>query len=143
MEPAGWFSRWRGVVCALICAAALSIAAGAGLIRGYGQQASFPLPTIDLPKNAKTPAQTSASTPVEPNQRQSAATGGPAEKSDARRPEIARESASLLRMASDLKLAVDKSTKDELSLAVVRKASEIEQLAHKVRTGETARADAK
>jgi hypothetical protein len=37
-------------------------------------------------------------------------------------------------MASDLKAEVNKTTKDELSVSVVRKAGEIEQLAHKVRT---------
>jgi len=38
-------------------------------------------------------------------------------------------------MANDLKTEVDKSTKDMLSVTVVRKADEIEKLAHKVRTG--------
>lgn len=37
-------------------------------------------------------------------------------------------------MATDLKAEVDKSTKDMLSVTVVRKATAIEQLAHKVRT---------
>jgi hypothetical protein len=36
-------------------------------------------------------------------------------------------------MASELKKAVDKTTQDELSLAVVRKAGEVEQLARRVR----------
>lgn len=43
------------------------------------------------------------------------------------------ECADLLKLASDLKAAVDKTTKDELSLSVVRKAGEIEQVAHKLR----------
>jgi len=43
------------------------------------------------------------------------------------------ECADLLKLANDLKVAVDKTTKDELSLSVVRKASEIEQMAHKLR----------
>ncbi|MGB0082557.1 MAG: hypothetical protein WBP90_13610 [Terracidiphilus sp.] len=38
-------------------------------------------------------------------------------------------------MATDLKTEVDKSTKDMLSVGVVRKAGQIEQLARKVRTG--------
>jgi hypothetical protein len=37
-------------------------------------------------------------------------------------------------MAAELKTEVDKTTRDTLSVAVVRKAGEIEQLAHKVRT---------
>lgn len=43
------------------------------------------------------------------------------------------ECADLLKMANDLKTAVNKTTKDELSLAVVRKAGEIEEMAHKLR----------
>jgi hypothetical protein len=42
--------------------------------------------------------------------------------------------AQLLQMATDLKSAVDKTNKDELSITVVRKASAIEQLARKVRS---------
>ena len=40
-------------------------------------------------------------------------------------------------MATDLKSEVDKTNRDTLSLTVVRKASAIERLAHKVRTGST------
>ncbi len=54
---------------------------------------------------------------------------------DARKQQIASECADLLKMATDLKSEVDKTTKDMLSVRVVRKAGEIEQLAHKVRTG--------
>jgi hypothetical protein len=53
----------------------------------------------------------------------------------AQKPEAAAEAADLLKMATALKTEVDKSTKDTLSVTVVRKAGEIEQLAHKVRTG--------
>jgi len=49
--------------------------------------------------------------------------------------EVASEAADLLKMATALKAEVDKTTKDTLSLTVVRKAGEIEQLAHKVRLG--------
>ena len=51
-----------------------------------------------------------------------------------RKKQIADESASLLSLANSLKAEVDKSTKDTLSVTVVRKAGEIEQLAHKMRT---------
>jgi formyltetrahydrofolate synthetase len=54
---------------------------------------------------------------------------------NARKLEIESECANLLKLATDLKTEVDKSNKDMLSLAVVRKASEIEQVAHKVRAG--------
>jgi glutamine amidotransferase PdxT len=54
---------------------------------------------------------------------------------DAPKPGIAGDCANLLKMAADLKTEVDKSTMDTLSVTVVRKAGEIEQLAHKVRAG--------
>lgn len=52
---------------------------------------------------------------------------------DAARQQINDECASLLKMANDLKAAVDKTTKDVLSVAVVRQANQIETLAHRVK----------
>jgi hypothetical protein len=52
---------------------------------------------------------------------------------DERRKQIAEDSAKLLKMATDLKAEVDKTTKDTLSLSVIRKADEIEKLAHSVK----------
>jgi hypothetical protein len=54
---------------------------------------------------------------------------------DPQKQEITNECANLLQMATALKSEVDKTTKDQLSVTVVRKAGEIEQLAHKVRLG--------
>ena len=48
--------------------------------------------------------------------------------------QIADESAELLKLATDLKAEVDKTTKDTLSMRVIRKAEEIRQLAHSVRS---------
>jgi hypothetical protein len=56
---------------------------------------------------------------------------------DPRQRQVAIECNDLLTMAADLKTAVDKSTKDQLSLEVVRKAGQLEQYARKVRTGAT------
>jgi hypothetical protein len=50
-----------------------------------------------------------------------------------RRKQIADDSARLLKLATDLKTEVDKTTKDTLSLNVIRKADEIEKLAHSVK----------
>jgi hypothetical protein len=50
-----------------------------------------------------------------------------------RKKQIADESARLLKLATDLKAEVDKTTKDTLSITVVRKADEIEKLAHSVK----------
>ena len=114
-----------GWLCAATCVGALLMAASLGLIRGHAQ-ASFPLPAIDPPgpKAARPPAAGSQ------NQRPTGAT-----TENARKLEIESECANLLKLATDLKTEVDKSNKDMLSLAVVRKASEIEQVAHKVRAG--------
>ena len=50
-----------------------------------------------------------------------------------RKKQIAEDSAKLLKLATDLKAEVDKTDKDTLSLIVIRKAEEIERLAHNVK----------
>ena len=50
-----------------------------------------------------------------------------------RKKQIADDSAKLLKLATALKAEVDKTTKDTLSLSVIRKADEIEKLAHSVK----------
>jgi hypothetical protein len=50
-----------------------------------------------------------------------------------RKKQIADVSAKLLKLATDLKIEVDKTDKDTLSLTVVQKADEIERLAHNVK----------
>ena len=50
-----------------------------------------------------------------------------------REKQIAEDNAKLLRLATDLKAEVDKTSIDTLSLSVIRKADEIEKLAHSVR----------
>jgi hypothetical protein len=50
-----------------------------------------------------------------------------------RRKQIADDSARLVKLATELKTEVDKTTKDTLSLGVIRKADEIEKLAHNVK----------
>lgn len=50
-----------------------------------------------------------------------------------RKKQIADDTEKLLKLANDLKAEVDKSNKDTLSLGVIRKADEIERLAHIVK----------
>jgi hypothetical protein len=50
-----------------------------------------------------------------------------------REKQIAEDNAKLLKLATDLKAEVDKTSIDTLSLSVIRKADEIEKLAHSVR----------
>jgi hypothetical protein len=50
-----------------------------------------------------------------------------------RQKQLADDTAMLLLLANELKAEMDKSTKDTLSLTVVKKAEQVEKLAHKVR----------
>lgn len=50
-----------------------------------------------------------------------------------RKKQIVDDSGKLLKLATDLKSEVDKTTKDTLSINVIRKADEIERLAHSVK----------
>lgn len=120
-----WYRKRGGRLCVLTCFAVLAMAAGAGLFRGHAQ--SPPGPAAAAPEKAAS-IQASASGQQDKQQAVSAA-------GDARKQEIAGECADLLKLAAALKTEVDKTTKDTLSVTVVRKAGEIEQLAHKVRTG--------
>jgi hypothetical protein len=58
----------------------------------------------------------------------------PAGPQDEQQKAIYESSANLLKLANVLKAEVDKTTADQLSVSVVRKAGEIEQLAHKMRS---------
>jgi hypothetical protein len=50
-----------------------------------------------------------------------------------RKRQLNEDSARLLKLANDLKVEVDKTNKDVLSMTVIRKADEIERLAHGVK----------
>jgi hypothetical protein len=81
------------------------------------------------------PAQAAATAPVTPAPA-SAPAAAPkpvSDKAQQRKDQIAADSAKLQQLAAELKTEMDKSTKDTLSLTVVKKAEEIEKLAHKVR----------
>ena len=118
--------RWglSGWLCALAAVVALAGAAGLGMLRSHAQTASPP-PALNPPGSVSAQASTAA----QQNQRQGEAAD------DASRREIASECADLLKMATALKAEVDKSNKDTLSVAVVRKAGEIEQFARQLRGG--------
>ncbi len=133
-RPGGWIQRrpaqlYLVQLCLLPCCAAIAILAGVGLLRGHAQSAPAPAPTT-----ATAPPEKVASIPAPAaGQQDKPPTGNSADETQ--KQEIASECADLLKMATDLKSAVDKTTKDTLSITVVRKAGAIEQLAHKVRTG--------
>lgn len=121
----GHFRRNAARFCALACLAALATAVGFGRLRSQAQ-ASFQLPAIDLPKPSK--PQTADPAPQKKPESQSETPGQ-------QKRAIANQCADLLKMATDLKAAVDKSSKDTLSVTVVKKAGEIEQMARSARLG--------
>lgn len=127
-----WVRTCRGRFCALL-GAALVLAAGAGLLGAHAQQDSFSLPAIDPPGAAAKPGGAQGDrTDEHPT---SAEAQAAPRAGDPQEPEVARQCAELLKMATDLKSEVDKTTQDTLSVTVVRKADAIQELARKVKTG--------
>lgn len=57
----------------------------------------------------------------------------PAAPQTAKQKQLADDTAKLLQLANELKAEMDKSSKDTLSLNVMKKAEQVEKLAHKVR----------
>lgn len=89
---------------------------------GWAQQATAPTPAPSV----QPPQTQTAQTPTPPTPANAGA--------DKIRQQINNQVADMVAMAQALKAEVGKSTKDELSVAVVRKAASIEELAHRLRT---------
>jgi nitric oxide reductase activation protein len=96
---------------------ALFLAAFASMAQD-GQPAPKPAQAAQVPANAVT---------------QPAANSAKAVVADQQKKQITSDSSQLLNMAIALKAEVDKTNKDTLSLNVIRKADEIEKLAHSVK----------
>jgi len=140
-SPADPRRRRAGWLCAMVGGAVMAVMVGAGLSDAYAQSspaekgsdsrsgAISPAIAVAQPLQASDAAAQVATPGEKARQTERAAIGNPQQQ------EIADECAQLLKMATALKTEVDKSTKDTLSVTVVRKANEIEQLAHKVRSG--------
>jgi hypothetical protein len=84
-------------------------------------------PDAVKPASATPPPDTAGKTPDPQTKAQSDAAAAAQRKQ-----QIAETTAQLLKLANDLKEEVNKTDKDTLSLAVIRKADEIEKLAHSV-----------
>jgi type VI protein secretion system component VasF len=114
--------------------AALSAATSAGFV--FLRAQSSPAQTA-APQSAANPAsnQQNVQAAAAPIAARGSAANEPAPAAGSPKQQLASEAADLLKLATSLKTEVDKSTKDTLSMGVVRKANQIEQLAHKARTG--------
>jgi len=104
----------RNLAClALFTFGAVSLAAAQQPAPGSAAQT----PVAHAPATAVAIADTSKpTTPQTPQQKQ-----------------LADDTAKLLTLANELKAELDKSSKDTLSLSVIKKAEQVEKLAHKVR----------
>ncbi len=131
--PAGPRRKRVARFCVSVGCAAAAIALCAGLLNGLAQS-----PPV---QDASTPSHAALASPhAEPESNQASAPSGnsaQAEKSaiDPEKQNLVNECEQLLKLATALKTEVDKTTKDTLSIKVVRQAGEIEQLAHKAKAG--------
>jgi hypothetical protein len=129
-------SRWhirmprvRGFVCVF----ALTMLATAYEVSPQSSPPQEPSPNPDKPlplTDANRPPDANAQMAMHDQQEKSKNVDA---ASIERKRQITDDSARLLKLASDLKAEVDKTSKDTLSLGVIRKAEEIEKLAHNVK----------
>jgi hypothetical protein len=126
-RPASW-SPGFGWARAFVCLTSLAVPAGIAL---NSEQSSAPR----VIQPALPPAINSIPDPrdqLDMRQEQNRERNFAAANAE-RKKQIADDSARLLKLAADLKAEVDKSTKDTLSLNVIRLADEIENLARDVK----------
>jgi hypothetical protein len=121
---------WSGRAWSRLVLALLGLAALGGLAQQGQQAPQQPQSPQTLGPDRAWEAGSQLAIPA-PNAQSSSATMDAANLE--RRRQIADDSARLLKLATDLKAEVDKTTKDTLSLGVIRKADEIERLAHDVK----------
>jgi nitric oxide reductase activation protein len=101
------------------------------VVSNGGQQSQAPQPAA---KASPAPASNKASgNNNQANKDQETKKQDPEAANAERKKEISAESAKLLKLATELKAEVDKTNKDTLSIGVIRKADEIEKLAHSVK----------
>jgi|SRR5271157_2980230 len=119
---------WGRVFACLAAMAAFSGAAQPGQQTAPGMPIRDEMPPI-LPQNNRVP---DANDQIRMREQQAQKQNFEAANAE-RKKQIAEDSTKLLKLATDLKAEVDKTTKDTLSLNVIRKADEIEKLAHNVK----------
>ena len=120
--------RWA-MVCLCILAMGAALAGTPQQVPpSSAQTGSGQAPATEAGANHPATGAASPATPSPP-------TGGlnPGTLNAGRREQIAAGSARLLKLATELKAEVDKSSKDTLSVSVIRKADAIEKLAHSVK----------
>jgi hypothetical protein len=118
--PSPLFTRLR--------AASVFLAATLACVALSGQSTANPAGTPPNAQSAPPDPSHQAATPAKQTKQEKANAAD-----NERKKQIADESSQLLSMALALKAEVDKTNKDTLSINVIRKADEIEKLAHTVK----------
>jgi hypothetical protein len=107
-------------------------------VRNFLWLAVFAFGSISIAA-AQQPAQGSAAqapvtqSPAAEAQATVAATADTSKPTTPQQKQLTEDTAKLLILANELKAELDKSSKDTLSLSVIKKAEQVEKLAHKVR----------
>jgi hypothetical protein len=118
--------QWKICCASLVLISALNGAAQASIPPGGAVR----MDRVDLPTPINQPPD--PNTQMKMREQQSKQQNYAGANSE-RKKQIAEDSGRLLKLAADLKAEVDKISKDTLSLNVIRKADEIEKLAHNVK----------
>jgi len=126
-RPAARTMRWftLRLVRACACLAAMAALAGAQQ-QTPNLSRPIPIPVITVPPDPNQQMEMH-------EQAQKDKSANFAAANAERKKQISDDSARLLKLATELKEEVDNTTKDTLSVAVIRKADEIERLAHNVK----------
>jgi len=103
-----------------------------GAVLAAAQQGQQP-GSNNTPAQNSAPGRSATGTPPQAAPATQNGTQTPDTANEERRKQIADDGAKLLALATGLKAEVDKTNQDTLSLEVVRKAEEIEKLAHAVK----------
>jgi hypothetical protein len=124
----------RVLTCALLAVACLTVRTQSGQVGpnqgGPPSGGAVRMDKVNLPTAINQPPDANAQ--MEMREGQTKPQDFKAANAERRR-QIADDSAHLLKLATQLKAEVDKTTKDTLSLNVIRDADDIERLAHSVK----------
>jgi hypothetical protein len=124
--PVGRRAHWLFILAAF---GLISVAAGMAQVQGSAAKGQ------EAPKGQEVQGQVASDTakPVAADDAAKPTDPKPADPALQRKKQLEDDTAKLLVLANELKAEMDKSTKDTLSLSVMKKADEIEKLARKVR----------
>ena len=121
--------RWLPCACLLVLAPVMLPAQNSGTSQTPLTNPPPRPTTITLPAANRVPDANEQMKMREQQEKKQDFTAANAE----RKKQISDDSAKLLKLATELKAEVEKTSKDTLSLNVIRKADEIERLAHNVK----------